>query len=252
MTQLFITRLWELVHNNGHSSIRADELEILRDKCDGPGVDEVFTSAEWTVIQVVYPLSELHRIYLEKSGGEHGQKGANRFIREIFKVIANRFEEGRNYLSAYISNERDGCSPLTDNLHTPHWEYFHAVFSNLELYKLTLAVFNFVVAENQKQGKEAFVDPKWMENEVSQYMDACNFMTTACHQSAGRLRSTLTGDIALRGLQEAVLGAAGDTKDAVAHELRAFDNIPAMVKICEDIQASWIDALDGIIRTNIA
>lgn len=253
-TQFLLTRLWDVLHSDGYSTIVETELANLRDRCGENRYgedDDPCTDEERAVVNVVSALYELYRSYT-KTVLPQMPDDVDVFIRDMLEKLDQWLPTHAIWLMENIEQGRIGSAPLAADLNIPHWGYFHAMYTYLELCKLMAATLRYAVAENRRQGKQAFIDQKWLETKVAKICHECKRLASMVSRSANELRDRLQGLATLQDIDQAVVGRVDDTEDLIGMEIQKFEDCrPAMTKFCRDIQGSWIEGLDGVIQTSV-
>lgn len=251
-----LTRLWQMLHNDGFSSIREEDLTKLKDRCGE--LPDSCTREEDAVNQVVLLLYELYGCYNLKRRTKPPPNATGDYVKEMLETLEKWLGQVTELLETTVKSGHNASAALTSNLEIPHWQYYHARFTYLELCKMVTATLKYALAENrnqaekQKRGSKPFAPPHLMEMMVPRILSQCRDLTTLIHRSAGELRLRLQGPATLQEIHRAVVGQADDLEDLIGREFHMFDSNEILTRICKDIQESWIEGLKGILDTKAA
>lgn len=232
---------WEILHNNGGSQLRREELKALKE--NSKGEPDALTRQEQATAYLVSGLESLYTLYSQKLRYE--KEAGNLFIQELFENIEKWLAEsceGLVLVTAPLA--------LTPDLSVPLWSLFHDLFIHLDLCKFIIPTLEFAVSENKKQARVGHV---WLVDRVEALRKECTKLGESVSRAANKLRDKLNDHTTPQQIEEVVLGGLDKTEDqdVIAGELRDLGDYVELRKMCQDIRDSWIDGLEGVIRTKI-
>lgn len=242
-----------MLNNDGFSSIREAELNDLKDRCEI--LPDSCTQGERAINPVVLLLYDLYGFHNPKRRTKPPPNDTGNYIKEILERLEKWLTLTVEDMETKMKTCDNASAKLTEDLRIPHWSYYHTRYTYLELCKLVTATLNYVLtenrkqAENQKKESQPFAPLYLMEQKISKILNECKKITTMIHRSAGELRERLRGPTTLPKFRQAVVGRVDDAEDSIGFELEKFNIAEAMTRVCKDIQGSWVEGLEGIIRT---
>lgn len=205
---------------------------------------KTLTKSESGAGNVIHSLEQLHSAYYLKSS-EYLHDNVAKGIREMLKFLDITIATAYNNLASFVEQSED--EPPLD-IH-PTEGVFHRQYMCLEIAQFTVPVMKYIVAENAKL---AYVHQEWLIHTVQRIKDRCKDITVDIHRAAKDLKARLSCPNAIRDLEEKVLTRtkAKEAEDVVAYDIqRKFKDRLNVTKVLNDLHASWIDGLDGVIRT---
>lgn len=245
--QLSVARFWDEIHNNGGSQLKLEDLQSMRGNSKHD--PDSMTTPEHSTVNFVIVLHELWDVY--RLEADFGKQDAEKRIRAQFELIGNWIAKSSEELVTQIESGHNASMPLTPDLDVPLWSFFHALFSLLDTCKFVAPTMEYVLTENKKR---AYVDPTWLANQIKFVREQCTKLSRNVLHAATDLRDNLREGAALQEINVAVLGQVEDSgnEHEIAKQLRELGDNPALEKTCQEIRDSWIDGLDGVIRTKVA
>ena len=240
-----MTRLWDMLHNDGRSSIKDSELNSLRTTSEHKPKCHTDAESEHSLyVTLLYQLYTLYYLYEGKpmlsSTGDHVRSIVTKFAE--WEFITNGSREER------LGFEEHGTVPIGENLVIPDWRYFHERYSSLELIGVTVLTMEYVMAKNHKIGSHSVVDQEWLKTKITKIVRDCRKTVFWLQHSVKEFWTEIAQDSTIRELEHELIGRIGDSTDSLGHELQCFDS-EASKKICENIRESWISGLNGITLT---
>lgn len=231
-----------MLHNNGNSSIDGAGLAALK---QNSGSDPyAFTDAESTIGVVLTILHELFAVFYRKPPPmEAGPVDA--LIQNAVENLEMYIPTGSQTLESNMKAGMNASARLGESLKIPLWSYFHSMYTYLELCKFMAPLLDYVLAENRKC---KYVDATWLGSKLAIFREEGKKLSANVRLSVKDLQERLRGPAVLQEITEEVLRVVikDETEDAIGTELGLLGNESTM--ICKDIQESWIEALDGVIR----
>ena len=233
-----------MLHNNGNSSIDEAGLAIM--KQNSGSNPHPFTDAENTIGAVLTILQELYAVFYQKPPSI-GAEPANAWIRSAVESLEMYIPSGSQTLDSNMKAGVNASVRLGENVKIPLWSYFHSMYTYLELCKYLAPLLDYVLAENRKC---KLVDATWLGSKVAVLREEGKKLSANVRLSVVDLRDQLRGPAVLREITREVCKATNkdETKDVIGTELGLLGDEPTA--ICKDIQESWIDALDGVVRVS--
>jgi len=208
------------------------------------GEPDALTGQEHAITQIVSALCALHSLYSQ--GDQYEREAGGVYVQTLFEYIEDWLAK---------SSERLASSKapmiLAPDLNVPLWSLFHDLFTHLEMCKFVIPTLEYAVGENKKQSR---VGQVWLVDRVETLRKECNKLADSISRLANQMRDKLREQATLQQIEEVVLGGLDETEDqdVVASELRSLGDYSELKRICQSIGDSWIDALEGVIRTKIA
>lgn len=232
-----------MLHNNGHSSIDPVGLAALKDHSWSDPLP--FTEAEYTIGTVLKIFHELHTIFFSKQP-LMGPEPVDAYICNIVESLERYVSIGSRTLESNMQNGMNASALLGESLQIPMWSYFHSMYSYLELWKFLAPLLDYVLAENRKC---KYVDATWLSSKAAILREEGKKLSASVRLSATELSDKLRGPAVLQQFTREVIRNTekDDVEDVIGTELDLLGN--ECIEVCKDLQESWIEALDGIIRT---
>ncbi len=212
-------------------------------KASSKGEPDALTGQEHAIAQIVTALSALHSLYSSKD--QYQKEAGGVFIQQLFEYIEDWLTK---------SSERLASSKapmiLASDLNVPLWSVFHDLFTHLEMCKFVIPTLEYAVNGNKKQSR---VGQIWLVDRAEALRNKCTKLAGTVSRMATKMRDKLREQATLHQIEEVVLGALDETdgRDVVASELRKLGDYKDLQRICQAIGDSWVDGLEGVIRTNI-
>lgn len=231
-----------MLHNNGNSSIDGAGLTALK---QNSGSDpHVFTDAESTIGVVLTILHELFAVFYRKPPTMEAEP-IDSLIQNAIENLVMYIPTGSQTLESNMKAGMNASARLGESLKIPLWSYFHSMYTYLELCKFMAPLLDYVLAENRKC---KYVDATWLSSKLAIFREEGKKLAANVRLSVKDLQERLRGPAVLQEITQEVLRVTikDETEDAIGTELGLLGNESTM--ICKDIQESWIEALDGVIR----
>lgn len=123
------------------------------------------------------------------------------------------------------------------------WEYFHKIFVLMDLFRFALLTISYVEIENRKP-VVALPQPR-LEELVKPVKNLIADLWTSMHESASQLRDRLWAPSAsIKMVEVAFL----ETDDSIGQGLRDLIGREKLEDRVSDLCASWVEALEAILR----
>lgn len=231
-----------MLHNNGNSSIDGAGLAALK---QNSGSDpHAFTDAESTIGVILTILHELFAVFYRKPPPMEAEP-VDALIRNAVENLEMYIPTGSQTLESNMKAGMNASARLGESLKIPLWSYFHSMYTYLELCRFMAPLLDYVLAENRKC---KYVDATWLGSKLAIFREEGKKLSANVRLSVKDLQERLRGPAVLQEITEEVLRVTikDETEDAIGTELGLLGNESTM--ICKDIQESWIEALDGVIR----
>lgn len=124
-----------------------------------------------------------------------------------------------------------------------NWEYFHKIFVLMDLFRFVLLTIGYVDIENRKNSA-ALPQPR-LDELVKPVRNSIANLWKSMHESASQLRDRLKAPSASRLMVEV---AFLETDDSIGQGLRDLIGREKLEDRMSDFCASWVEALEGILR----
>lgn len=208
---------------------------------------EPFTTEEYGSGNVLYLLQQIY-FFTSQESRQHEAQLSESLTRNLIEGLEAWITKGSRILADNIESGMNASSPLTADLNIPLWNYFHGLYTHLDVCRYMKPVLDYLTDENRKT---KFAEPTWLAARVAAIRKECKSLSGNVLRSATNLRGKLRGPAALDEIKRGVLGHSNEIEpeDTVGKELRCLGNDSLI--ICRNIQESWIEALDGVIQTKI-
>lgn len=128
-----------------------------------------------------------------------------------------------------------------------NWEYFHNIFVLMDLFRFVLLTIGYVEIEN-RNNNAALPQPR-LDELAKPIKNTIAEIWKSMHECASQLRDRLNASSAPRRMVEV---AFLETDDSIGQELRDVigrENLEGRVR---DLCASWVEALEGILKVKMA
>lgn len=239
--QLDLANFWDMLHNNGRSSINRAALAALN---QNSGSDpHAFTEAEYPIGVVLHMLYEVYTVFSQKPPPKQAEP-VDAWLRQAVQNLELYIPNGSRTLESNMAAGMNASALLGESLKIPLWSYFHSMYIYLELCKYLAPVLDYVLAENRKC---KHVDATWLGPKLAGIREEGKKLSANVRLSVTDLQDNLRGPAVLRKIVQEVLRDTikDNSEDAIGMELRFLGDESTV--ICKNIQESWIEALDGII-----
>ena len=233
-----------MLHNNGLSSIDAAGLSVMKKSTRSD--PQAFTDAESTIGAVLAILHELYAVYYQKPPPIEAEP-VDALIRNAVENLELYIPAGSQTLESNMKAGMNASARIGESLKIPLWSYFHSMYTYLELCKYLAPLLDYVLAENRKY---KHVDASWLESKLAFFREEGKKLSAIVRLSVKDLRDKLQGPAVLQEITREVLKDTNkdEREDVIGTELGLLGNESTV--ICKNIQESWTEALDGIIRIN--
>lgn len=231
-----------MLHNNGHSLIEEAGLAAMK---QNSGSDpDAFTDAESTIGVVLTILYELYAVFYRKQPLME-REAVKELIHDAVENLEIYIPTGSQTLESNMEAGMNASARLGESLKIPLWSYFHSMYTYLELCRYLAPLLDYVLTENRKC---KYVDASWLASKLAIFREETKKLSTNVRLSVKDLRDKLQGPAVLREITQEVLRHTNkdEKEDAIGTELGLLGNESTV--ICKNIQESWIEALDGIVR----
>lgn len=235
-----------MLHNNGYSSI--DKIGLAVMKQNSSSEPHAFTDAEYTIGVVLAILQELYTVFYEKPPPMEAES-VDAWLRIAVEKLETYIPTGSQTLESNRESGMNASARLGDILKIPLWSYFHSMYTYLELCKYLAPLLDYIIAENRRC---KLVDTAWLGSKLAKIREEGKKLSTNVRLSVTDLQDKLRGPAVLQEITREVLGDSkkDESEDVIGMELRSLGN--ESIEMCKDLQESWIEALDGVIRTKVA
>lgn len=233
-----------MLHNNGHSLI--DEAGLAAMKQNSVSDLDAFTDAESTIGVVFTILYELYAVFYRKPPPME-REPVKELIHDAVENLEMYIPTGSQTLESNMQAGMNASARLGESLKIPLWSYFHSMYTYLELCRYLAPLLDYVLAENRKC---KYVDASWLASKLVIFREETQKLSTNVRLSVKDLRVKLQGPTVLREMTQEVLRHTNkdETEDVIGIELGLLGNESTV--ICKNIQESWIEALDGVVRNS--
>ena len=206
-----------------------------------------FTDAEYTIGVVLTILYELYTVFHQKPPPTEA-KPVDAWLRNAVENLEIYIPTGSRTLESNMEAGMNASARLGESLKIPLWSYFHSLYTYLELCKFLTPILDYVLAENRKC---KHVDASWLGSKVVIFREEGRKLSANVRLSAKDLRDKLRGPAVLQEITREVIKDTNKdkSKDVIGTEIHLLGN--ESTGICKNIQESWIEALDGVIRTRV-
>lgn len=124
-----------------------------------------------------------------------------------------------------------------------NWEYFHKIFVLMDLFRFVLLTIGYIEIEN-RDNSAALPQPR-LDELAKPIKNSIAEIWKSMHESASQLRDRLSAPSAsLKMVEVAFL----KTDDSIGQELRDIIGREKLEDSVSDLCASWVEALEGILR----
>ena len=239
--QLTLANFWDVLHNNGRSSIDEAGLAVLN---QNSGSDpHAFTEAEYPIGVLLRILFEVYTVFFQKPPPKRAEP-VDAWLRQAVQNIELYISFGSRTLESNLAVGMNASALLGESLKIPLWSYFHSMYTYLELCKYLVPLLDYVLAENRKC---KHVDTTWLGSKLADIREEGKKLSANVRLSVTDLQNNLRGPVVLQRIVQEVLRDTikDDTEDAIGMELRFLGDESTV--ICKNIQESWIEALDGVM-----
>ena len=221
-----------------------DEAGLYALKQNSESDPHAFTEAEYTIGAVLAILRELYVVFSEKPPAMEA-KSVNEWVRNAVDNLETYIPTGSQTLELNMNADMNASAQLGESLKIPLWSYFHSMYTYLELCKYLAPLLDYVLTENRKC---KHVDGAWLGSKLAILREEGKKLSANVRLSVIDLRDKLRGPAFVQEITRELLR---DTKkdgmeDSIGIELGLLGD--ELIAICKNIQESWIEGLDGIIR----
>ena len=221
-----------------------DEAGLFALKQNSESDPHAFTDAEYTIGAVLTILRELYVVFYEKPPSMEAEP-VNVWVRNAVDNLETYIPTGSQTLESNMNAGMNASAQLGESLKIPLWSYFHSMYTYLELCKYLAPLLDYVLTENRKC---KHVDANWLGSKLAILREEGKRLSANVRHSVTDLRDKLRGPAIVQEIARELLR---DTKkdemeDLIGTELGLLGN--ESITICKNIQESWIEGLDGIIR----
>ena len=203
-----------------------------------------FTDAEYTIGVVLTVLHELYTVFYQKPPPMEAEP-VDAWLRNAVENLEVYIPTGSQTLESNMEDGMNASARLGESLKIPLWSYFHSMYTYLELCNFLTPLLDYVFAENRKC---KYVDVTWLGSKIAKLREEGKKLSDNVRLSGTDLRDKLRGPAVLQGITGEVLRDTNkdDSEDVIGTELGFLANEPTEM-MCQNIQESWIEALDGVI-----
>lgn len=124
-----------------------------------------------------------------------------------------------------------------------NWEYFHKIFVLIDIFRFVLLTIGYVEIENRKHSA-ALPRPR-LDGLVKPIKNSITDLWKSINESASQLRDRLRAHSVPRKMVEV---AFLETDDSIGQDLRDIIGREKLEESVSDLCASWVEALEGILR----
>ena len=148
-------------------------------------------------------------------------------------------------LASVAQNPTDYCIITRSRLCLPQAAYFRLIFGTFDLCHTIKKVMDATVRWNQQ---EELLDPVELQEASARVTNSNRVIASNAEKQANAMQKTIQGEHNISYLVSAIYYAEQETQDSIGLE---FSNTIAqshLEEIAEDMRASWIEALEGIVK----
>ncbi len=203
------------------------------------------------IVDMLRALCVIYHLKPEKtSRGEDPGEGIDGILQNLQKWQS---ATARAWIDTCTVQKTFGFSSFTETRDL-NWEYFHKIFVLLDLFRLILQTLDYAVAENRKR---AVLDQHQLDESSKHMRKSIADLWTSIHEATSKVRDQLRQPGAAAKMVEVAFDdddnddGRSQNGNAVGLELRALIGVPRLEEIAADMCSSWIDGLDGILRTKM-
>ena len=155
------------------------------------------------------------------------------------------FKSSEN-LSSIFESSSNASTALIPGLSIPIWNYFHTLYMHLELCQFVMPAMDYIIRENRKR---PLIELQWLDSRTARLREACTRLSVTVRRLATELQDKLHEDTTTDKLMQAVLGSSSDVVgQGLGNNIERSD----MEQLCKYLQESWIEGLEGVIRTKMS
>ena len=244
--ELFLSWFWETLHH-GYSELKPHEIEAMG---DARGWNRApFTPAEHGTANVVGVLTEVYSLYAHPN--QYRQAAAQDFMHQVFANLETWLTSSSEALSSSIESGTYASISLAPDLKAPIWSLYHDLLAHIEQCKFINVTMSYVLTENKKQ---PCIEHQLLVGKVKALQNECTLLSDNVYRLATSMRDQLRNQLFLQRFDEVVLGNLSEGEDElmIVKELQNLGHQSEMKRVCQDLKNSWVDGLEGILRTKLA
>ena len=206
-----------------------------------------FTDAEYTIGVVLTLFHELYSVFYQKPSPTEVDN-VNVWLRNVLENLEIYIVTGSRTLESNMEAGMNASARLGERLTIPLWSYFHSMYTYLELCKYLNPLLDYMLAESRKY---KYIDAIWLGSRLATIREEGKRLAANVRLCAKNLQDKLQGPAVLQEITREILRDRSKTtsEDVIGTELQSLGDESNL--ICQDIQESWIEALDGLIGTKI-
>ena len=206
-----------------------------------------FTDAEYTIGVVLTLFHELYSVFYQKPSPTEAEH-VNIWLRNVLENLEIYIVTGSRTLESNMEAGMNASARLGERLTIPLWSYFHSMYTYLELCKYLNPLLDYMLAESRKN---KYIDAIWLGSKLATIRDEGKRLAANVRFCATDLQDKLQGPAVLQEITREILRdrSKSTSEDVIGTELQSLGNESNL--ICQDIQESWIEALNGLIGTKI-
>ena len=235
-------RLWEALHNHGASSL--SKSEILSMKEASGSEHNPSTSDELGVGNIIHVLEELFTVFFVKPQ-DYKIESVGNFVTGMIQTLEDWMTASAKNLTSNLESGLNVSARLKLGMAIPLWSYYHTLYLHLELCLFMIPTLDYVLCENRKM---AYVDIGLLETTIGRLKEAYTKLYKDVRRFTNDMRDSLRGESISDQLLEEILGPSTDVASKSLQDLMPRAEVKA---ICVNLQQSWIEGLDGVMRTKV-
>lgn len=233
--------LWGALHG-GHQ-MNSDDSEVRQLRVESRNEPEPFTSEETEALNLIFVIDQIFMIYYEDPKKFEPHLVSD-FIRNFIECLEKWIRKSIEILTSITKIGMNAGTELHPGFAIPLWSVFHGLFLHLEICQFLVKAMPQIIELNKTKEK---VSNDWLSDNFATIREHCNQLAQRVYESATDLRSRVRESAFPSMLIEEILH-----NDSIGKELDALDvSLGTVDKICKTWQDSWIDALDGVLRTKV-
>lgn len=236
-----MVELWKFLETKGGDLDKSPGAEMLETNKSEPNS---MTEVEREADKIVNMLRSLCAIYYHNPRNLHEPGHAPA------ETVASILQDMQKWLAATTQawqktrvDQKQSSTTAMMEMKLLNWEYFHKIFVLMDLFRFVLLTIGYVEIENRKNSA-ALPQPR-LDELVKPVKNLIADLWKSMHESASQLRDRLRVPSASRKMVEV---AFLETDDSIGQGLRNLIGREKLEGGVRHFCASWIEALEGILR----
>lgn len=236
-----MVELWKFLETKGGDLDKSPGAEMLETNKSEPNS---MTEVEREADKIVNILRSLCAIYY------HNPRKLHELGHAPAETVASILQDMQKWLAATTQawqktrvDQKQSSTTEMVEMKLLNWEYFHKIFVLMDLFRFVLLTIGYVEIENRKNSA-ALPQPR-LDELVKPIKNLVADLWKSMHESASQLRDRLRVPSASRKMVEV---AFLETDDSIGQGLRDLIGREKLEGGVRYFCASWIEALEGILR----